>query len=67
DFTDVVVNWSGRLYRAPHVQLGYKLGRLDVYTPLDMRAPGAAQGLYALECAMDELAVALDMDPLELR
>ncbi|TDQ97443.1 xanthine dehydrogenase family protein molybdopterin-binding subunit [Paraburkholderia silvatlantica] len=67
DFTDVVVNWAGRLYRAPNVQLGYKLGRLDVYTPLDMRAPGAAQGLYALECAMDELAVALDMDPLELR
>ncbi|SDB90157.1 xanthine dehydrogenase family protein molybdopterin-binding subunit [Paraburkholderia lycopersici] len=67
DFTDVVVNWAGQLYRAPNVQLGYKLGRLDVYTPLDMRAPGATQGLYALECAMDELAVALEMDPLELR
>ncbi|RAR49309.1 xanthine dehydrogenase molybdenum binding subunit apoprotein [Paraburkholderia unamae] len=67
DFTDVVVNWTGRLYRAPNVQLGYKLARLDVYTPLDMRAPGAAQGLFALESAMDELAVALEMDPLELR
>lgn len=66
-FTDVVVNWAGQLYRAENVQLGYKLGRLDVYTPLDMRAPGAAQGLFALECAMDELAVALGMDPLELR
>ena len=32
-----------------------------------MRAPGAASGVYALECAMDELAVALKMDPLELR
>ena len=32
-----------------------------------MRAPGAATGIYALECAMDELAVALKMDPLELR
>lgn len=67
DFTDVVVNWAGQLYRADHVQLGYKLARLDVYTPIDMRAPGAAQGLFALECAMDELAVALNMDPLELR
>ncbi|WP_322057310.1 xanthine dehydrogenase family protein molybdopterin-binding subunit [Paraburkholderia sp. J63] len=67
DFTDVVVNWAGQLYRAENVQLGYKLGRLDVYTPLDMRAPGAAQGIFALECAMDELAVALGMDPLELR
>ena len=32
-----------------------------------MRAPGAASGVYALECAMDELAVALKLDPLELR
>ena len=36
-------------------------------TPCDMRAPGAATGVYALECAMDELAVALKLDPLELR
>ena len=35
--------------------------------PCDMRAPGAATGVYALECAMDELAVALKLDPLELR
>ncbi len=33
----------------------------------DMRAPSAATGVYALECAMDELAVALKLDPLELR
>ena len=32
-----------------------------------MRAPGAATGVYALESAMDELAVALKIDPLELR
>jgi xanthine dehydrogenase YagR molybdenum-binding subunit len=32
-----------------------------------MRAPGAASGVYGLECAMDELAVALKLDPLELR
>ena len=32
-----------------------------------MRAPGAATGVYALECAMDELAVALKLDPIELR
>jgi xanthine dehydrogenase YagR molybdenum-binding subunit len=32
-----------------------------------MRAPGAATGVYALECAMDELAVALKLDPVELR
>ena len=35
--------------------------------PCDMRAPGAATGVFALESAMDELAVALKLDPLELR
>src|SRR6266853_7053748 len=36
-------------------------------TSCDMRAPSAATGVYALECAMDELAVALKIDPLDLR
>ncbi|MBV9378656.1 MAG: xanthine dehydrogenase family protein molybdopterin-binding subunit, partial [Alphaproteobacteria bacterium] len=39
----------------------------DLPTSCDMRAPSAATGVYALECAMDELAVALKLDPLELR
>src|SRR6202035_5887926 len=43
------------------------LVRLDVPTSSDMRAPGAATGVYALESAMDELAVALKLDPVELR
>jgi xanthine dehydrogenase YagR molybdenum-binding subunit len=34
---------------------------------MDMRAPGATWGVYALESAMDELAVRLGMDPIELR
>jgi xanthine dehydrogenase YagR molybdenum-binding subunit len=41
--------------------------RLDLPTPADMRAPGGATGVYGLECAMDELAVALKLDPVELR
>ena len=32
-----------------------------------MRAPGESPGMFALECAMDELAVRLGMDPIELR
>ena len=36
-------------------------------TSCDMRAPGAATGVYALECAMDELAIALKIDPVQLR
>jgi xanthine dehydrogenase YagR molybdenum-binding subunit len=59
--------WSGTLYRSPSARYAHKLVRFDVPTPCDMRAPGAATGLYALECAMDELAVALRLDPLELR
>jgi xanthine dehydrogenase YagR molybdenum-binding subunit len=47
--------------------LGYKLVDLDHYSPIDMRAPGAAHGMHALEVGLDELSYALDMDPLELR
>ncbi|MHA6492432.1 xanthine dehydrogenase family protein molybdopterin-binding subunit [Pseudomonas borbori] len=67
DFTEHVVEWSGMLYQCDNLQLGYELVPLDVYTPLDMRAPGAALGVYGLECAMDELAYAVAIDPLQLR
>lgn len=67
DFTEQEVEWSGMLYKCPNVKLDYQLVPLDVYTPLDMRAPGATIGVYALECAMDELAYAANIDPVELR
>lgn len=59
--------WATTLYRCPNTTITHHLVRLDLPTPCDMRAPGAASGVYALECAMDELAVALKMDPLQLR
>jgi xanthine dehydrogenase YagR molybdenum-binding subunit len=55
------------LYQCDNVALNYQLVPLDVYTPLDMRAPGAASGVIALEGAMDELAIAAGIDPLQLR
>ncbi len=67
DFSRNDTAWSGQLYKSPHARYVHKLARLDLPTPSDMRAPGAATGVYALECAMDELAVALKLDPLELR
>ncbi|MBB4513922.1 xanthine dehydrogenase family protein molybdopterin-binding subunit [Paraburkholderia fungorum] len=67
DHCDVVVNWAGLLYACDNVRLGYKVAKLDVCTPGDMRAPGATQGLFPLESAMDELAEKLQMDPLALR
>ena len=67
DYVEVVVNWSGQLYQCENVRLEYSLVDLDHYSPMDMRAPGAAHGVHALEVAMDELAHALKMDPLALR
>ena len=40
---------------------------MNVHTPTYMRAPGEVSGIFALESAMDELAVALNIDPVELR
>ena len=67
DYVEVVVNWSGQLYACDNIRLGYKLVALDQYSPMDMRAPGAAHGVHALEVAMDELSYALAIDPLALR
>jgi xanthine dehydrogenase YagR molybdenum-binding subunit len=61
------IGWGDVLYRSETSNAGHSLAKLDVATPGDMRAPGAATGVYALECAMDELAIALKMDPVELR
>jgi xanthine dehydrogenase YagR molybdenum-binding subunit len=67
DYVEVVVNWSGQLYRCENVRLDYQLVKLDQHSPMDMRAPGAAHGVHALEVAMDELSYALGMCPLALR
>jgi len=67
DYTEVVVNWSHVLYPAKNSLLEYQLVPLDVYSPLDMRAPGGGTGLHAIESAMDELAYQVKIDPLELR
>jgi xanthine dehydrogenase YagR molybdenum-binding subunit len=55
------------LYDVPNVRTTHRMARIDVATPTAMRAPGEAPGSFALESAMDELAVALGVDPLELR
>jgi len=59
--------WSGLLYKSANAKYAHRLARLDRPTSCDMRCPSAATGVYALEAAMDELAVALKLDPLELR
>ena len=67
DYQDNVVNWSRQLYACAASALDYRLVKLDLATPCDMRAPGGATGVYAIECAMDELAYVAAIDPLELR
>ncbi|GGG62268.1 xanthine dehydrogenase family protein molybdopterin-binding subunit [Hymenobacter glacieicola] len=67
EYTENVVNWSGMLYQCENVKLGYQLAKLDVFTPQDMRAPGAATGSFALEVAMDEMAAAAGIDPIDFR
>lgn len=55
------------MYAAPDRMTTHRVTRLHTPTPSWMRAPGEAPGSFALESAMDELAVALGMDPIALR
>ncbi|HBF81735.1 MAG TPA: xanthine dehydrogenase [Streptomyces sp.] len=55
------------MYASPHSSTVHRVVPLDVPSPSWMRAPGEASGMYALESAMDELACALGVDPVELR
>jgi xanthine dehydrogenase YagR molybdenum-binding subunit len=67
DFYRQETGWSGLLYKSANAKYVHRLVHLDLATSCDMRAPSAATAVYALECAMDELAVALKIDPLGLR
>src|SRR5260370_608536 len=58
---------TGFLYDCPNVSMKNMGVRLNIATPTPMRAPGETPGLFALECALDELAWELKMDPVELR
>jgi len=55
------------MYAAATRQTSHRLAELDVAVPFWMRAPGECPGMFALEVAMDELAVACDVDPVQLR
>jgi xanthine dehydrogenase YagR molybdenum-binding subunit len=55
------------MYAAPNRRTTHRLHILDVPVPFWMRAPGVAPGMFAGESAMDELAIACGLDPIELR
>ena len=67
EFTEQIVDFARNLYAAPNRLTTHRLVRLDLPQPGDMRAPGEAIGMLAFEQAMDELAYATGLDPIELR
>ncbi len=68
DFVEGAAHASSRvLYACPNIEVHHDVFPLDLNAPTFMRAPGESPGIYALESAMDELAVALKMDPVDLR
>ncbi|MGK7905477.1 MAG: xanthine dehydrogenase family protein molybdopterin-binding subunit [Hormoscilla sp.] len=67
DLTEPVGLGTKMMYASPAVEINHRLGRINAGSPTFMRAPGEALGMFALESAMDELAYALNMDPIELR
>jgi xanthine dehydrogenase YagR molybdenum-binding subunit len=67
EFSEALLNASRFLYSCANVYTRYRIVPMNVHTPTFMRAPGEASGNFALESAIDELAVALNIDPVELR
>jgi xanthine dehydrogenase YagR molybdenum-binding subunit len=51
----------------PHMRAANPVVELDLASPTYMRAPGENPGMFALESALDELAYALKLDPVQLR
>lgn len=70
-FTDTFLEDCGTttkaLYSSKNMGVTHAVARVNLGTPMYMRAPGSAPGLFALESAMDELAWKLKIDPVELR
>jgi len=67
EFTEQTAVYSRTMYAADNLRTTHRVVALDVPTPRWMRAPGEAPGSFALEVAMDELAEACGVDPVEVR
>jgi xanthine dehydrogenase YagR molybdenum-binding subunit len=67
EFSEALLNATRFLHSCANVDTRHRIAPMNVHTPTYMRAPGEASGIFALESAMDELAFALNLDPVELR
>ncbi|WP_109513296.1 xanthine dehydrogenase family protein molybdopterin-binding subunit [Pseudomonas ovata] len=66
-FSDNTTGFIRQVYACQNLDAPLKIAATDMASPTWMRAPGAVSGMFALESAMDELAYALKIDPLQLR
>ena len=67
DYSEGCSEATAYSYSTPNLRATSGIVRRNVGTPTSMRGPGAVPGLFALESAIDELAVKLNMDPIKLR
>ncbi|TFI40813.1 xanthine dehydrogenase family protein molybdopterin-binding subunit [Rhodococcus sp. 1R11] len=67
EFCEQTSESTRHIYASPNRATTHRLATLDVGTPRWMRAPGEAPGMFAVETAIDELATATGIDPIELR
>ncbi|WP_043358594.1 xanthine dehydrogenase family protein molybdopterin-binding subunit [Belnapia sp. F-4-1] len=67
EYAETALSPTSHLYQCDNLHARYRLVEMDTNSPCPMRAPGVVTGVLGLEMAMDELAVELGMDPLELR
>jgi xanthine dehydrogenase YagR molybdenum-binding subunit len=67
EYAEQVAVCSRVMYAAPDRRTTHRVAALDVPVPTIMRAPGETQGMFALESAMDEMAIACGLDPVEFR
>ena len=67
EYTESAAVVTRMMYAAPNRSTTHRLAKLDVPIPSYMRGPGECPGMFALESAMDELAIVSEIDPIELR
>lgn len=67
DYVERTSRPSRVIYDVPNMRVLHRVVELNVSSPTYMRAPGENPGMFAIESAMDELAYALGIDPLQLR
>jgi xanthine dehydrogenase YagR molybdenum-binding subunit len=67
EFAEQTAVATRMMYAAPNRRTTHRLARLDMPPPTIMRAPGECPGMFALESAMDEMAIACGLDPVEFR